>query len=89
MSFMTLTRGWTSRACRLQSESLESLKKTDSDAPDPERIHARWQWLCDQKMSLKMPSMNASLREPPPDALHGEQPDCLPLRRAPAAPLGS
>ena len=53
----------------LQSESLESLKKTDSDAPDPdsrvpdpERIHARWQWLCDQKKSLKMPSMNAYLR---------------------------
>ena len=29
---------------------------------DAERVHARWQWSCSQKRSLKLQSLNASLR---------------------------
>ena len=29
---------------------------------DAERVHARWQWLCQQKRRLKAPSLNACLR---------------------------
>ena len=29
---------------------------------DAERVHARWQWLCDRRRALKLPLMNASLR---------------------------
>ena len=29
---------------------------------DAERIHARWQWLCDKKKALKLMTLNASLR---------------------------
>ena len=29
---------------------------------DAERVHARWQWLCDKKKALKLMTLNASLR---------------------------
>ena len=30
--------------------------------PDAERIHARWQWLCDKKKALKLTALTANLR---------------------------